>query len=477
MKKKICNIFMILSLIFILTSCHGRAYLVLFTLDEDFVFDETREYNISFWAKNDSNASQVAIYEKAISDFEELYPNIHVSLRNFSSYPDLYRDIITNIETDTTPNVAICYPDHVATYLENPSLIVNLDSLVGNENYGLGGKKIKFDSPKLEDFVTKYVEEGYLNESLTGKRYLYVLPFMRSIEVLYYNKTWVNENKDALIALGINITDDLELTWDEFWKMCSYARSQNSDSSFIPLVYQSEDNFFIELSKQYGTDYTTEDGDVLFVNDENKALMMELNTYYKEGLFIMKNNTGIYPGDKMNKGEALFGIDSSAGSTWIGPSSPLGKEGNDDFEVGVTILPQADTSNMYTMSQGPSLCLFNKSDSQEVIASWLFMQYLLTKDVQVSYAETEGYSPVTYEAISSIEYNNFLDSDSVYYVQKLASEAVIKYQNNSFITPAFNGSADVRSEVGNIVKKISVSKTKTIDIDSIFRKALLDAGY
>ena len=56
------------------------------------------------------------------------------------------------------------------------------------------------------------------------------------------------------------------------------------------------------------------------------------------------------------------------------------------------------------ISQGPSVCVFNKSDSQEVLASWLFAQYLLTNEVQIAYAETEGYVPVTEKAQKSLEY-------------------------------------------------------------------------
>ena len=38
------------------------------------------------------------------------------------------------------------------------------------------------------------------------------------------------------------------------------------------------------------------------------------------------------------------------------------------------------------ISQGPSVCVFNKRDPQEVLASWLFAQYMLTDEVQIAYA-------------------------------------------------------------------------------------------
>ena len=68
---------------------------------------------LTFWAKNDTNKAQTQIYENAIEAFEELYPNITVNLRLYTDYGKIYNDVITNIATNTTPNVCITYPDRL----------------------------------------------------------------------------------------------------------------------------------------------------------------------------------------------------------------------------------------------------------------------------------------------------------------------------------------------------------------------------
>ena len=98
-----------------MAGCHGKQAGSDFTMPE--TFDESREYEIVFWAKNDTNQTQTQIYEKCVEDFEELYPNIHVSMKLYNDYSVIYNDVITNIATDTTPNVCITYPDHIATYM------------------------------------------------------------------------------------------------------------------------------------------------------------------------------------------------------------------------------------------------------------------------------------------------------------------------------------------------------------------------
>ena len=66
-------------------------------------FDENKSYEITFWAKNDTNINQVNVYKKAIEDFESLYPNIKVNMTLYTDYSRIYNDVITNISTDTTP--------------------------------------------------------------------------------------------------------------------------------------------------------------------------------------------------------------------------------------------------------------------------------------------------------------------------------------------------------------------------------------
>ncbi len=105
-----------------MAGCHGSKGVKDFEMPEN--FDESRQYEIVFWAKNDTNKTQTAIYNKAIEDFEKLYPNIKVNMRLYTDYGKIYNDVITNIATNTTPNVCITYPDHIATYLTGANTVV-----------------------------------------------------------------------------------------------------------------------------------------------------------------------------------------------------------------------------------------------------------------------------------------------------------------------------------------------------------------
>ena len=105
----------------VLSGCHGSRALEPFAMPDE--LDMSREYEITFWAKNDTNIQQTRIYKKAIEDFQALYPNIRVNLRLYTDYGKIYNDVITNIATGTTPNVCITYPDHIATYRTGKNIV------------------------------------------------------------------------------------------------------------------------------------------------------------------------------------------------------------------------------------------------------------------------------------------------------------------------------------------------------------------
>ena len=142
--KRLFSLALALLLCLPLTACHGSREQAAFAVPE--TFDESRDYEITFWAKNDTNKRQTDIYKGAIEDFQALYPNITVTLRLYTDYGDIYNDVITNIATQTTPNVCITYPDHIATYLTGDNVVVPLDELMADGNYGLGGSQVRFSA-------------------------------------------------------------------------------------------------------------------------------------------------------------------------------------------------------------------------------------------------------------------------------------------------------------------------------------------
>lgn len=453
----------VISAALLLTGCHGSKGLDAFVIPEE--FDTQQNLEITFWAKNDTNKTQTRIYEQAIKDFETLYPNVTVNLRLYTDYGRIYNDVITNIATGTTPNVCITYPDHIATYLTGNNLVVPLEELFDHEKYGLGGKEVKFSSPAEEEIIPRFLEECNF-----GGHY-YALPYMRSTEACYINKTFVED-------LGYTLPDTL--TWDFVWEVSEAAMAQDEEGNYlingqkvmIPFLYKSTDNMMIQMLKQKQAGYSTEEGELLLFQDTTRELLLTIAEHAGTRAFSTFKISS-YPANFLNAGQCIFAVDSTAGATWMGSHAPLMDISEDkvvDFETVVMPIPQFDPAQPQMISQGPSVCIFNKRNSQEVLASWLFVQYLLTNEVQIAYSETEGYVPVTSKAQKSAEYQEYLsrcgEDNSLYYDIKIkAAELLLDNLDNTFVTPVFNGSASLRDAAGQLIENTvkSVRRGETVD--------------
>ena len=450
--------------------CHGARGLDPFEIPAD--FDPDAQYEITFWAKNDTNKTQTKIYESAIASFMALYPNITVNLRLYTDYGRIYNDVITNIATQTTPNVCITYPDHIATYKTGANVVVPLDGLIDDAAYGLGGEALRFDSPTRGELVPSFLSECVI-DGVT-----YALPYMRSTEACYINKTYVE-------ALGYTLPETL--TWDFLWEVSEAAMAKGADGKYhvngqdvmIPFIYKSTDNMMISYLKQTGAGYATADGEIGIFNDTTKDFLYTIASHAATGAFSTFKISS-YPANFLNAGQCIFAIDSTAGATWMGTDAPLSDiapENLVEFETVVMTIPQADPAHPKMISQGPSMCVFNKADPGEVMASWLFAQYLLTNEVQIAYAETEGYVPVTTTAQSDPSYIDYLsrggEDNTVHYrIKTEASRLLLANTDNTFVTPVYNGSASLRDAAGQLIENVVKSERRHEVVDEAYMEKL-----
>ena len=454
-----------------LTGCHGSRGRSGFEVPE--AFDASRQYELTFWAKNDTNKAQTDIYKNAIAGFEALYPNIKVNLKLYTDYGRIYNDVITNISTNTTPNVCISYPDHIATYLTGDNVVAPLDALFDDAKYGLGGSELRFDGPARDELIPQFLDECAFSGGT------YAVPYMRSTEAMYINRTYVEK-------LGYELPE--VLTWDFVWEVAEAAVKKdasgvyavNGQKVMIPFIYKSTDNMMIQMLKQLDAGYSTDAGEVLLLNDTTKELLLEIAQHAATGAFSTFKISS-YPANFLNAGQCIFAVDSTAGATWMGSEAPLldiAPENLVQFETAVRMVPQYDPEHPKMISQGPSLCVFNKADPQEVLASWLFTQYLLTDDVQIAYSQTEGYVPVTSKARNTPEYQDYLNSDAgdaLHYPVKLqATKLLLDNTENTFTTPVFNGSASLRDAAGALIESVTKSVRRKQTVDDAFIDKLYD---
>ncbi len=418
---------------------------------------------ITFYHTMGSNLKDVL--ERYIVEFNKMFPNITIKHEQVGGYDDVRDQIKTEITVGNQPNIAYCYPDHVALY-NMAQAVVTLDDLIASEievTDALGQKTVLgLTDEQIADFI-----EGYYNE---GKQFgdgkMYTLPMSKSTEVLYYNKTFFEQH---------NL--QVPKTWEEMEALC--ARIKEIDPTCIPLGYDSEANWFITMAEQYKNPYTSATGEnFLFNNDGNKNFVKMFREWYQKGYVTTQEiygayTSGLFVNQDPKSSKSYMSIGSSAGATHQRPTMV---DGAYPFEVGIATIPQVNAEEPKVISQGPSLTIFKSANPQEVVASWLFAKYLTTTvEFQAEFSMASGYVPVIKSVAENPVYKEFLDSaDGGDFISALSAKICLEQEKAYYTSPAFNGSSTARDQVGLLMQSAFI-KADNGDLDALINKLFEDA--
>ena len=426
------------------------------------------EVTITFY--HTMGANLTAVLDAYIAEFNQLYPNIHIEHSQVGSYDDVRDQVSTEITVGSQPNIAYCYPDHVALY-NLAKAVQTLDDLIDSDivlTRADGSTEILgLTDEQKADFIEGYYDEG----KQFGDGLMYTMPFSKSTEVLYYNKTFFDEN---------NLT--VPATWDEMEEVCAAIKAIAPNS--IPLGYDSEANWFITMCEQYQSPYTSATGDhFLFNNEVNRGFIKMFRDWYQKGYLTTQTLYGAYTSGlftSTNEITSYMSIGSSAGATYQRPAANA--DGSYPFEVGIATIPQVSLDNKKVISQGPSVCIFKKSNPQEVIASWLFVKYLTTTvEFQAEFSMASGYVPVIKSVGENEVYADFIaNADGGTYVSALSAKVCLEQEDAYYTSPAFNGSSTARDQVGALLSKcLAAADNGNVDamIENAFEDAIDECEY
>ena len=471
MKRTIVSILLVLSLVLCMLPVFGcsKKEMPNFVMPEG-GFDTTTPVTITFYHTMGSNLSEVLdIY---VEEFHELYPNITVVHSQEGGYDDVRDKISKQLTVLDHPNIAYCYPDHVALYNVSEA-VVTLDQFINYQQELTlpdGTKEIiGLTQEQIADFIPGYYNEG----KQFGDNLMYTMPLSKSTEVLYYNVDFFTEHE---------LTPPT--TWDELEALC--AKIKEIDPNCIPLGYDSEANWFITMCEQLKSPYTSaEEGNhFLFDNQTNYDFVARFREWHQKGYITTQEILGAYTstiftetkvaekdGEKVIK--SYMSIGSSAGATKQRPTK--GDDGKYPFEVGIVPIPQVSADNKKVISQGPSLCIFQKENPQEVLASWLFMKFLATNvGFQAEFSMASGYVPVIKSVEDHPVYANFLNkADGGNNIAALSAKVCMEQADSYYTSPAFNGSSEARDQVGALMQACFVAKIDGDPNSEAYKQAVM----
>lgn len=378
---------------------------------EEIVTEIKEPVEITFW--HAMNGDLEKTLQKLTDKFMEENKNITVTLQNQSSYPELQQKITaTTASPKDLPTLTQAYPHWMINAMQD-DLLVDLKPYIENETIG---------DKNYEDIL-----EGFRTASeIDGK--IYGMPFNKSTEVIWYNKTLFEE-------LGLKVPT----TFEEFAEV---AKTITEKKGIVGAGFDSLNNFYTTYLKNKGVDFNKD-------TDVTGKESVEAANYYlegiKEGYFRIAGTDMYLSGPFANETLGMY-VGSNAGESFV-------KQGvGDKFEVGVAAYP-AETA----MQQGTDLYVFNNASAEQKTAAFEYLKFLSATENQITWGIETGYIPATKSAIESDEYKNSGSS-----VASILKEATSK---NLFINEvaagvdsAYNESKVVMEDILSDVKSDVKSK-------------------
>ena len=429
------------------------------------------------------NGEYITHAETLIKSFEKQEPHVKVILSNplgSGNYSMLEKTVIAGFFKEDYPDLVQCYPDNVVKYIAKDKAY-NVDNYINNPTYGLSEEE-------KQDYISSFMQEGqgYKEEGT------YSLPYCKSTELMYYNA----EVLLGLTISGINNSNPIDeaylnnLTWEElFDNLCPKLEEYNatlaegkkilSDSSRAIVTYDSDENLFITLAKQYDYGYTSYDKEhdtasIDFDNPEMKSLISKFKSYKDKGYFETKYSYGTYVSSLFTAKNSLFTISSTAGVSYnFNDKNP--------FRVGVARLPHASSQgNDYcSINQGPSLCVLDHKDNNRSLASFLLWKYMTSKENSTFWSLKTGYMPIRNSSFTSEDYlaSSVVDEETTLKEQLEIDNRnkIAEVKEMTFNTPLFRGSGNARTNVGLLVRDCLLSTDLASEIDEIFASYAEDA--
>lgn len=383
------------------------------TSSADIVTEIKEPVEITFWhaMNGDLEKSLTSLTEKFMAE----NPNIKVTLQNQSSYKDLQQKITATVASPKDlPTMTQAYPDWMFNPIKD-NLVTDLTPYIENET-------LKFDN--YEDILASFREAAKID----GK--IYGMPFNKSTEVLWYNKTLLDE-------LGLKAPTSYE-------ELAQVSKTIKEKKGIAGAGFDSLNTYYTTFLKTEGKTFDSN----FDVTDEASA--KALNYYLegvKEGYFRIAGTDNYLSGPFGNGTVAMY-VGSNAGENFV-------KQGvGDKFEVAAAPYPTSAS-----LQQGTDLYVFSSATAEQKTAAYMFLKFLTTKENQITWASQTGYMPVRQSAIDSEEYKK---SGSL--IAPILSDAT----KNLYTNPVVSGADAAYREAGTVMETVlanpnNADVTKTLE--------------
>ncbi|MFN8515803.1 MAG: ABC transporter substrate-binding protein [Chloroflexia bacterium] len=302
--------------------------------------------------------------KELVAAFEAKNPNIKVKLELQGTYTDLFKKVTAAINGGGLPDIAVSYESMVSEY-QSANVVQPLEDYINSAKYGLSAQD-------LADFYPLYITSNQYPEF---KGQMLSFPFTKSVLVMYYN---ADKLKEANIAVP--------KTWDEFSAACKKFTGDTKGYAISIDASTFDGAVFSRGGKLISDDFTSWQ----FNGAEGQAYLTMLQDLVKSGCAYLIDKANADQ-DAFGQGKVAFTMGSSSGFPFYQTAVNNGAK----FNWSVAMIPQGSASaTPVTTSYGANIAMFNKSTAEKKLASWLFIKYFTSTEVNADWSSFTGYLPI-----------------------------------------------------------------------------------
>lgn len=325
----------------------------------------TKKTTITFWYSL-TGTSQTAL-KKLTAEFEKENPKITIKLQSQGgNYADLQSKLTSSFQSPKDlPTITQAYPGWLYNAAKN-KMLVNLTPYVNNSKIGWGSyAKSKIQSGLWDGAKIDGIQYG--------------VPFNKSVEVLFYNKTLLNR-------YGVKVPTTMREL-----KTASQTIWRKSHHKIHGMGFDALNNYYMLAMKEKGTNF---DKKINFASPLSKKVI----NYYADGVkvgYFMQAGTEKYMSTPFDNAQCAMFIGSTANEAYI-------KQGlNKKYQYGIAARP-----SKMNIQQGTDIYMFKKATAMQKTAAFKYLKFLASAKSQLYWAEQTGYMPANSDVLNSASYKS-----------------------------------------------------------------------
>jgi len=323
------------------------------------------------WWHNHSGSREENL-KPLLDEFNQSNPcGITIDAQNQGQYNDIRDKVNASIAAGEQPAAMVVgYQNDQAFYQLNDTL-VDLNTLIDDATWGL-------TAADKADFYQAFLDQS-VNPLFDNQRLGF--PPNRSMEVLFYNQTWLEE-------LGFS---GPPTTPDEFKEMACAAAKANGDGTG-GYILRDDASALASWTYAFGGDIQSEDRATYIYNS---PATVEAMTFLKgmtdEGCAYFF--TEGFPNPQFAARKGIFAQGSSSGIPfYAGDVQTAADEAGKTPDVwGVAAVPHTTADPVQNVYGGD--IMITKTTPEQELAAWEFIKWFTTPTVQAKWDEISGYFP------------------------------------------------------------------------------------